>query len=220
MMSMKDSPFFCSWSGGKDSSLALYHAIKEGGRPCFLLTMVSEGGERSMSHGLPINILKKQAHALGIPLVANPTSWDDYEEKFISTIQGFKNAGVERGVFGAIDVDIHREWVEMACYSASIFPYIPLWKKNRRNLLKELIDEGFRAVITSVKEEVMDRKFLGMMLDMDVIDEVEDLDIDVSGEEGEYHTVVVDGPIFSFPLHLKYGSEVVRDGYRFLDIDI
>ena len=220
MMSMKDSTFFCSWSGGKDSCLALHHAVKEGGIPHFLLTMMSEDGERSMSHGLPIGILQKQAQALDIPLIVNPTSWGDYEEKFISTIREFKKKGIKNGVFGAIDVDIHREWVEMACYKASIFPYIPLWKKNRRSLLAELIDEGFRAVITSVKERVMDRKFLGMMLDMDVIDEVEALGIDVSGEEGEYHTVVVDGPIFSFPIELEYGNEVVRDGYRFLNIDI
>ena len=74
--------FFCSWSGGKDSALALYRAMSAGARPCFLLTMLDEGGERSRSHGIPLDVLRGQAASLGIPLRTGRASWSEYESVF------------------------------------------------------------------------------------------------------------------------------------------
>ena len=221
MVSMiKDCSFFCSWSGGKDSCLSLYRAIKEGGRPRFLLTMLREEGERSRSHGLPVNLIRQQASSLGVPVVVRSSSRDDYEKVFFSALCEIKEEGVEVGVFGDIDLEVHREWVERVCSSGGVSPYFPLWQEDRRVLLEELLEAGFKATIVSVKEDVLDRDFLGKTLNMEVIKEMESVGIDASGEAGEYHTVVTDGPIFSTPLRLEEKGQIFRQGYWFLDVSV
>lgn len=220
MRPVKGSSFFCSWSGGKDSCLALYSAIQNGGIPKALLTMLTENGERSRSHGLPAALIKRQATALGIPLVMRKSSWDDYEDNFISVIRDFKRGGIEYGVFGDIDLEPHLEWVERVCSSVAIRPYEPLWKRKRHDLLNEFFHLGFKAVIIAVKQGVLSESFLGCTLDQDVIADMEKVGIDASGEEGEYHTVVTDGPIFSSGIHLETKEQFTCDGYCFLDICI
>ncbi len=214
----KDCSFFCSWSGGKDSCLALYRAIQEGGRPRALLTMLREDGKRSRSHGLSSTLIQKQASCLGIALVTRATSWDNYEATFLSILHDFKKEGIEVGIFGDIDLEEHREWVERVCSSATIYPYEPLWKKARRDLLKELFEAGFKATIVAVKENVLDKQFLGKILNVDLMEKFEGMGIDASGEGGEYHTVVTDGPIFSTSLQLDLKEQSLKDGYWFLDV--
>ncbi|NVM02996.1 MAG: diphthine--ammonia ligase [Candidatus Helarchaeota archaeon] len=216
----KNFSFFCSWSGGKDSSLSLYHAIKMGGRPSYLLNMLREDGKRSRSHGLTFDSLQKQAKALGIPLVTRSTSWDDYEANFISALQDFKKKGIEIGVFGDIDIQEHREWVERVCSYVKIKPCLPLWKRSRKELLRELLDLGFKATIIVIKEDKLDKKFLGKTLSKEVIAELETTGIDLSGESGEYHTIVTDGPTFSYPINLEKKEKKSKDGYWFLDISV
>ncbi|MFH1428685.1 MAG: hypothetical protein ABIH39_02970 [Candidatus Margulisiibacteriota bacterium] len=99
-------------------------------------------------------------------------------------------------------------------------PYHPLWKRERRDLLIELLKLGFKPTIISIKDDILDKKFLGTVLDIDVITEFDSIGIDASGEEGEYHTVVTDGPIFATPLKLDMKKQVLRDGYRFLDVGV
>jgi len=220
MISIKNSPFFCSWSGGKDSCLALYRAIQQGGQPRALLTMLIENGERSRSHGIPIDLLKKQALALGIPLVTRATSWDNYESTFISAITELKKEGVEAGVFGDIDIDAHREWSRQVCSVATIKSYHPLWQESRYTLLHELIEAGFKAIIIVVKNGILDKQFLGKIIHSDTLREIEKIGIDVSGERGEYHTVVTDGPIFSIHLKPIFKEPILRDGCWFLETRI
>ena len=220
MKNIKGQSFFCSWSGGKDSCLALYRATQNGGVPKALLTMLTEGGERSRAHGLSVELLRRQAEALGIPLVTRQASWDTYEAEFLSTIRQFREEGITHGVFGDIDLEPHLEWVERVCSSAAVEAYEPLWKEVRRDILDEFLQLGFKAAIIAIKQEALDNSFLGRILDRQVIDDLEQAGVDASGEEGEYHTVVVDGPIFSSPLHLEMKRQVVRDGYRFLDVSL
>ena len=219
MISIKDYPFFCSWSGGKDSCLALYHAISQGGCPRFLLTMLREDGQRSRSHGLAITVLQKQASALGIELILRSASRNDYEQTFISVLQEFKKEGVQAGVFGDIDLEPHREWTERVCSVVDMQSHQPLWKKQRRDLIDELLEAGFKATIVAAKDGVLDKQFLGKTLDADTICEIEKAGIDLYGEEGEYHTVVTDGPIFSAPIDLNMKTQVLRNGYWFLEVD-
>lgn len=219
MISIKNCPFFCSWSGGKDSCLALYHAIGQGGRPRFLLTMLAEDGQRSRSHGLPISLLQKQASSLGLQLIVNSTSWDDYEKTFISTLLEFQKNGIKAGIFGDIDLEAHREWTQRVCSVADIRTYQPLWKKARRDILDELLEAGFKATIVAVKNGVLDKKFLARTLEADTICEIEKTGIDICGEEGEYHTVITDGPIFSNPLELNTKKQTLQNGYWFLEVD-
>ena len=112
--------FFCSWSGGKDSALSLHRAIQAGGIPAALLTMMTEGGERSRSHGLRLDVLRSQAEALGLPLITRSASWSTYEDVFRETVREFAQQGITAGVFGDIDLDEHREWCVRVCREAGL----------------------------------------------------------------------------------------------------
>ena len=212
-------PFFCSWSGGKDCCLALYRAIRNGGTAKALMTMFTEKGVRSRSHGVPIGVFERQAAALGIPLVVHRSSWDDYEKTFVSALHELKGQGIDWGVFGDIDLEHHLEWVQGVCASTGITPYEPLWKRRRHELLEEFCHLGFTATIVADKQETLDTPFLGRTLEKDVILALREAGVDPSGEEGEYHTVVTNGPLFSSPIRLKSKGHVVRNGYCFLDVE-
>jgi diphthine-ammonia ligase len=214
--SIADRPFFCSWSGGKDSCLALYHAVQNGGNPHCLLTILSEDGVTSRSHALPKVLIEEQARNLGLQPVFRSASWEQYEAEFISALQEFKNSGIEVGVFGDIDVNSHREWVRRVCGIAGIVPVHPLWKRDRRELLEEFIALGFIAQIVIINEQKLDKTFLGKTIAAQTITEMEESGIDPSGELGEYHTVVTDGPMFSSRLEIKTVGEEHHEGYRFL----
>jgi len=218
LQSINNHNFFCSWSGGKDSCLAFYHAIQNGGIPKTLFTMLRDDGERSRSHGLPVDLIERQAKSLGVSLVVKKSSWNEYEKVFLSAIREFKENGISCGVFGDIDLEPHLEWVERVCSMVTIKPYEPLWKKARLDLLSEFLRLGFSATIVAIKQDVLDTGFLGRVLDENLIKEMETIGIDPSGEKGEYHTVVTDGPIFSFPLQLEFKEKYVDDGYCFSDI--
>lgn len=220
MKSINGRTFFCSWSGGKDSCLALYHAIQHGGAPKALFTMMAEHGRRSRSHGMARDVVAYQAASLNIPQVMRSAAWETYESVFLETLREFKADGMECGVFGDIDLAGHLEWVERVCRSAGVDPYEPLWQRDRKGLLQEFLDLGFKSVIISIKDGVLSRDFLGRVLDTQVIAEMEKAGIDASGEEGEYHTVVIDGPIFDFPLSLEQKERVPHNGYCFLDVSV
>ena len=212
-------PFFASWSGGKDSCLALYYALKEGGQAEKLLTMLVDDGERSRSHGLSIELLKKQAEALSIPLITANTSWDNYEDNFKKLLEKLKKEGINTGVFGDIDLEEHREWVERVCSEKNLKAKLPLWKMGRREVMENFIKLGFEAEIIVVKEDKLAESFLGKKLTLDLMDELEKRDVDVCGENGEFHTVVLDGPIFSKKVEIERKNIVKRKGYCFQNIE-
>jgi diphthine-ammonia ligase len=213
-------PFVCSWSGGKDSCLAFYRAVQAGAKPAFLLSILREDGARSRSHGLALDVLEAQAASLGISLVTRTASWSEYESVFIAALQELKGAGVQAGVFGDIDLEDHRLWEEKVCAVAGIEAYLPLWKTPRLTLLDEFLASGFKAMIVAANNEKLGKSYLGRTLDRDLVREFGQIGIDPSGEEGEYHTIVTDGPIFSEPARLETGKQKLHDGYWFLDVMI
>ncbi|HEX9907780.1 MAG TPA: diphthine--ammonia ligase [Thermoplasmata archaeon] len=219
LASIKDKQFFCSWSGGKDCTLALFRAVNRGGIPNTLLTMLTEDGTRSRAHGLPLSFIKSQADSLGLSLVTRSTSWDDYEGSFISALAELREGGIEAGVFGDIDLGEHREWVERVCAEVGIEAYLPLWKEDRKSLMTDLLSYGFNAVIISVKDGTLEQDMLGRELNQKLVKELDLQGIDVSGEAGEYHTAVTSGPLFSKPLPLRTKGKVLRDGYWVLDVE-
>lgn len=182
--------------------------------------MFAEDGMRSRSHGLDYKILEAQAKALSMPLITCNASWGDYEKKFVKQLNRFKNEGMGAGVFGDIDLEPHRSWVEGVCKQAGIKPYLPLWKRGRQELLDEFLAFGFSAIIIAVKDDILDNSFLGRNLDKQTIVDLENAGVDASGEEGEYHTMVTAGPIFSAPLAIRRGDIIMSDGYWFLDISL
>ncbi|UCF95423.1 MAG: diphthine--ammonia ligase [Desulfobacterales bacterium] len=211
-------PFFCSWSGGKDSCLALYHAVRKGGRPECLFTMMTENNQSSRSHGLPQSLLEQQARQLGIPIVFRSATWDEYEATFSAGLHEFKAHGIEVGVFGDIDVESHRDWCVRVCNANGIRPCHPLWRRPRRELLKEFMDLQFKALIVVTKADKLGPKWLGRIIDQNTVSDLEKAGIDASGQLGEYHTVVVDGPIFTSEITLKTQESVLHGGYWFLKL--
>lgn len=220
-MKISGKSFFCSWSGGKDSCLAFYRSVQNGGIPCLLLTMMNETGDRSRSHGLPLELLEKQALALNLPFWTRAAGWSDYESVFVKALTELKNQkGIPAGVFGDIDLEPHREWVEKVCSRTGIEPFEPLWNEARSDLLDEFIGLGFKAVVVAVKDGVLGKEFLGKTLDPEIITKFKGIGIDPSGEKGEYHTVVVDGPNFGFPIRIELREQVFFDGYWFQDVSV
>jgi diphthine-ammonia ligase len=216
--SIVDRPFFCSWSGGKDSTLALHHAIKDGGAPKYLLTMMSEGGHGSRSHGLPRLLLEEQSRQIGVPIIFRSASWAEYESIFSSALDEFRTGGMEDGVFGDIDIEAHRDWCARVCGAKGIHARHPLWKRPRRELLEEFIGLGFKATIVVTNAGKMGPEWLGRTIDARAISELEQLGVDPSGEAGEYHTVVTEGPIFQSRIALATGEPVLHDGHWFLSV--
>ena len=209
---------FVSWSGGKESNFALYQAAKEGFRISHLLNMVTEEGERSRSHGLSSKLIRLQSEALNIPLLQQRCGWTTYEREFKKAVLKLKKKGIEAGVFGDIDFQEHRDWVERVCREVGIKAELPLWDKNRKELLEEFILAGFEAIIVAVKAEVLGKDWLGKKIDKNLVRELEKKKIDLCGESGEYHTFVINGPIFKRRIKILKSNKVFKDGRWFLDI--
>lgn len=211
---------FTSWSGGKDCCLAL-HRAKTGGMDIrYLANMVTEDGQRSCSHGISAAVIKKQAEALGIPIAQRPTTSDTYEAEFIKMLQDFKREGIEGGVFGDIDFSPHREWIERVCKGAGITPHLLLWQESQKKLMEEFIDAGFQAVVVAVKAELLGEEALGRTVDRKFLAYLAELDKGITpcGEAGEYHTLVIDGPLFQKRLEITESEKVTRGDHHFLEI--
>jgi diphthine-ammonia ligase len=209
--------FFCSWSGGKDAYLAYTRAVAQGGTPAALLCMLHEDGRVSRGHGLPLGLLQRQAAALGLPLVARATTWDDYEATYIAALHELREDGVQAGVFGDIDLQPHRDWVEAVCAAAGLSCHLPLWQEPRRRLVSELFAGGVQATVVAVDAARLDASFLGRRLDAAFIDDVEAAGADACGEEGEYHTMVTQAPAFAAPVPLQWRGVTSRDGHWVLE---
>ena len=205
----------CSWSGGKDSCYALMKALSEGHELKALVNMMNENGRISRSHGLPLAVLKQQAQKMAVRLLAASTSWNDYRDTFVKTLEAAKLFGVEAMVFGDIDLQQHRDWEEMVCSESDLEALLPLWQQNRRVLVNEMIDSGINAMIVSCNTQ-MGEKFLGRTITHELANELEGMGIDACGENGEFHTVVVDCPLFESAIELPEYKKVLHDNYWFL----
>jgi len=214
---IRNTDFVCSWSGGKDSCLALYRASRVG-RPVQLFTMLDESGTRSRSHGLPPALLRAQAAALGLPLATGAATWENYEAEFIAALRRFEAADVRAAVFGDIDLEEHGAWERQVCAAAGLQACLPLWRNDRRELVTEFLDLGFRAVIVAVQEVKLSPRYLGRELTPELLAELEAEGVDLCGENGEFHTAVLDGPLFRQPVRLQRGEVRSQQGYSFLAV--
>ncbi len=190
---------FFSWSGGKDSMLALHRALAEGWRVEALLAMFDSDGERSRSHAIPPHLMRSQADALGIPLVIGRAGWADYEAVFTAQLRNFAARGLTHGLFGDIDLQPHRDWEEKVCAAAGLAAELPLWQQNRRALVDELLALGYRARVVCVDARFLDDSFCGREFDAGFVADLP-AGVDACGENGECHTFVFDGPRFAQPV--------------------
>ncbi len=206
---------FVSWSGGKDACLALRRAVARGAEPVALVCMLHEGGRVSRGHGLPLALLEEQAAALGVPLVTRAATWEEYEDTYIALLHELRGQGVEAGVFGDIDLQGHRDWVERVCRTAGLGCHLPLWGRPRREVLADFLAGG-RATIVAVDQSRLGSEFLGLELDDAVVDRLEAAGADACGEGGEYHTAVTWSPLFSSRVALAWDGIEEREGHRVL----
>jgi len=192
--------YFCSWSGGKDSCLAYYEAMKNNMDVRFLLNFAVDG----RSHGINREIIKSQAEAIGIPLIQKVTTWGAYENDFNSEVLKLKEKGIAGMIAGDIDLEEHLNWIKKKSAELNIDYYEPLWKRNREEILSKFIYEGFEAVVVNC---IARAKFLtGRTINKETVEnfikDTKEAGIDLCGENGEFHTLVIDGPIFKKRLEI------------------
>lgn len=209
-----------SFSGGKDSSLALYHAMKTG-TVSGLIVMLEEQGQRSRSHAMPLDIIQAQAKAIGLPVFMVSSSWNDYEAKFIELLIQAKQQGVEVLVTGDLDMPEHGCWHDRITQQLGLKLGMPLWLRPHREVVEEFINLGFRSVLVTVNLKLgMTIEDLGKTLTLEYIKELENRGIDPCGEGGEFHTTVIDGPIFNKPIPVRKLDIVYHEEYAFLPLEL
>ncbi len=207
---------YFNWSSGKDSAMALYHAQQD---PRFdihtLLTTVNETHQRVSMHGLRVELLERQAEALGLPLhkiwLPETVTMEEYEQIMHAEINTLKENGWEHTIFGDIFLEDLRAHREAQLVQVGIQAHFPLWKRNTRELLDELLSLGFKAIIVAIDGSKLDKSFAGRVLDSQFIADLPE-GVDPCGENGEFHTFVFDGPNFNHPVSFELG-EVVHKQY-------
>ena len=212
--------FIASFSGGKDSVLALYKAAKVG-EAIGLIVMLEEEGKSSRSHGMPPELIQAQAKSIGLPVYTAASSWADYEEIFMRLLKKAKDQGAEVLVTGDLDMPAHGCWHEKVTNNAGLKLGMPLWEMNHREAVEEFINLGFITIIVTVNLSLgMREDDLGRTLTHEYVKELEARGIDPCGEGGEFHTTVIDGPIFKYTIPVRK-SEVIKNGeYAFLPLEL
>lgn len=218
-------PVVMSWSGGKDSAIAL-HELLEGDRyeVVALLTSVSEEYRRISHHGVREELLDAQAEAIGIPLAkvylpsgkSQPCTNEIYEQIMGDALAGFIAQGVRTVAFGDLFLEDLRAWREKNLAKAGMRGIFPIWKQDTTELANRVIDLGFKAYLSCVEGKV-GPGFVGRPYDRDLLRDLPP-GIDPCGEYGEFHSFVFDGPIFKRPVAMSIGEIVTRDGRYYADL--
>jgi uncharacterized protein (TIGR00290 family) len=183
--------------------------------PKVLLNVLNEEGKISRSHGIPSAILEKQAAAARLPIHLISSSWQEYEKQFTHALSLLKEQyDLSYGVFGDIDLQPHRDWEEKVCANAGITAVLPLWKQDRKSLVLQMLDAGIEAIIVSCNE-VMGERFIGKMITPALVEELESMGIDACGENGEYHTLVLDCPLFDNRINVSVEEKLKHEKYWF-----
>jgi uncharacterized protein (TIGR00290 family) len=215
-------PILFCWSGGKDSAMALHTLLQQKQfEVVALLTTVTEGYDRIAMHGVRRELLRRQSDALRLPLqevfippqCVNPV----YEARMEEALRLFYDQGVRRVAFGDIFLEDLREYREKNLARLGMTAIFPIWKRDTRELIRYLHEQRFRAIAACVDSKVLDASFAGRELDESFFRDLPP-DADPCGENGEFHTFVFDGPIFQFPIAVRTGEVVNRDGFVFCDL--
>lgn len=217
---MHEKKVAVSWSGGKDCCLALYRILQENKNVACLVSMVSKKDARNHAHGIKLEILKSQAKALGLPLVLVDSA-GGYELSLVNALTQLKEQhGIEEVVFGSLYAEEDRKWNEEVAYKAGMEPLFPGWitQEDSTNLLEEFISLGFSAVVCRASEKHFDQSWAGKLLDSRFTKEIQQHDVCPMGELGEYHTFVLDGPIFEKRVSLVESGVVMNSGLWSLDV--
>jgi diphthine-ammonia ligase len=208
-----------SWSGGKDSYLALHRSVSRFDVVA-AVTMFNEDGSRSRSHGLRPDVVDAQVRRLGLTHVQGRGSWATYEDGYRAALRQVPSLGITHVIFGDIMYDVNREFPERVCAAEGLVAVEPLWGEPTGSLYCEFVATGADARIVTVRDGAVSPAWLGRQLTLDLLAELDALGVDACGEHGEYHTVVVNAPLFSSELRIVAGHTVCRDGCWALDLSL
>lgn len=211
-----------SWSGGKDSALALRRIVGAGVyRVEGLLTTVTEEFNRVSMHGVRRTLLHAQASSLGLPLeevwIPKDASNEAYEARMRAVLLKQRDRGVKDVAFGDIFLRDIRDYREDKLRQVMMRGVFPLWGRDTTRLAAEFIELGFRAVVCCVDPRKLAKEFCGRDFDRSFLESLPP-GVDPCGENGEFHTFVYAGPIFHHEISISKGEVVLRDGFYFADI--
>jgi uncharacterized protein (TIGR00290 family) len=211
-----------SWSGGKDSCLALHEIQKTRDyRVAALLTTVTSDYDRISMHGVRRVLVERQAASLGLPLhqvlITKGASNEEYETNLIEAVSAYRNQGIDSIVFGDLFLEDIKTYRDQFLARHDLRGIYPVWMRDTAEFIREFIELGFKAVLTCVDSKVLDQSFAGRIIDHDFLAALP-ANVDPCGENGEFHTFVYDGPNFAQPVDLSVGETVSRDGFWFCDL--
>jgi len=217
-----EADILLSWSGGKDSALALQELVRARQYTVrALLTTVTEEFDRISMHGVRRSLLSAQASSLGLPVeevwIPKNSSNEIYETRMREVLTRYKDRGVERVAFGDIFLQDIRSYREERLAQIGMRGVFPLWERNTSRLAREFVDSGFRAVVCCVDPRRLPGEFCGREYDLAFLESIP-ASVDPCGENGEFHTFVYAGPIFSNEIPILKGEVVLRDGFYFADV--
>jgi len=219
------TPILFSWSGGKDSALALYELLRERAWEVVgLLTSVSDEYRRISHHGIREELLDEQAAALDLPLDklrlgshGGPCTNEVYERLVGEKLAEYAGRGVLHVGHGDLFLADLRAYRERNLAKLGMKGVFPIWGRDTRQLVGEFEDLGFRAVVCCVEGAKLDASFSGRELNRDFVRDLPP-NVDPCGENGEYHSFVYDGPIFQRPFEFERGAVVTRDNRHYIDL--
>jgi len=205
---------FLNWSGGKDSGFCLYKAREQGINIQALVTSINQYHDRVSMHGVRRSLLELQAASIKLPLytieLPEQPDMDLYEQKISETNALLKKKGFTSVVSGDLFLEDLKTYREKLYAKDGLDCLFPLWKIDTRQMLKEFIAEGFKAVIVCVNNSFLDQSFCGRLIDDAFINDLP-ANVDPCGENGEYHSFVFDGPIFTQPIAYQAGEIVFKE---------
>ena len=224
---------YMNWSGGKDSALCLYKILQSKEYDVrYLLTSINKIYDRISMHGVKAELLRQQAASIGIPLklieLPEQPGMSEYEQEMGKKVKEITAEGIEHTVFGDIFLEDLRKCREEKLFPLGINAHFPLWRISTKQLMNEFISLGFKAIVVCVNEKYLDKSFCGRIINHSFVKDLPD-NVDVCGENGEYHSFVFDGPVFKTPILFKKGEIVYReytqpkestdDRYRYVSIE-
>lgn len=220
--SVADTPVLVSWSGGKDSCVALYEIQRaQTHRVAALLTTLTRDYDRICMHGVRRALLERQAASLGLPLhqvlISKGATNDEYETKMAEAFRAYRENGVDSVIFGDLFLEDIRAYREQFLARHNMHGLFPVWQRNTANFIREFIELGFKAIVICVDPKALDESFAGRIIDDEFLASLP-ANVDPCGENGEFHTFVFDGPNFARPVEFSVGETVSRDGFWFCDL--
>jgi uncharacterized protein (TIGR00290 family) len=208
-----------SSSGGKDSTLALYRAQREGLNVTHMLSVYGMEHERVRFHGYRPDVLAAQAEALGLEAIIEPTGADTFETDLARALSRAAALGTKGILFGNLWLEEVRDWYRPRVEAAGLEYRDMLWGVEPMEVVRDFVEAGFRAVVTCVWLKRLDRSYLGRRLDRAFLDDLANMEaVDPAGEQGEYHTFVYDGPNFRHPVEFTTHGHHEEGDFALLDL--